>query len=362
MNIKKILFIATEPATGMVPYASTIINTLSRDSRVVAKCICVCRTETDYKVCISPDVDAVFLRMPEKKLKQLWYKFWPAEYISAIRKLEREFKPDCVHFLTGEFSLALYLVLFRKSNYYLTVHDLHPHETIHDNFKEMLMEKWIILASKMNRDIIHNLTTSSIEQVEELKKLYPNKNVQYTPFPTLVTNKIASGARAVPELDGIDNYILFFGAVQVYKGINELAKAFKQIEHPDNLKLVIAGKGYMEVEENEDIIRIDRFIDDEEVASLFRNSKFIVYPYLSATMSGVLSIAFYFKKRVLLSDIPFFKQYEADGCVYFKSRDVDDLTERLVFVLSQDNLIVPECYDSFFSERALSESLFSYYQ
>ena len=34
-----------------------------------------------------------------------------------------------------------------------------------------------------------------------------------------------------------------------------------------------------------------RFIEDEEVAYLFKKAKFIVYPYRSATMSGVLSLA-----------------------------------------------------------------------
>lgn len=357
----KILYVASEPTPGMIPYAATIINTASQDSRVSVKCVCVSRNKSDYKDYIRPETDAVFLHMPENRFKRVLYKFWPFEYISAIRKLEREFEPDCIHFLTGEFSLALYLILIRKSNYYLTVHDLNPHETSHNNLKEMLMEKWIILASKMNRAIIHNLTTSSIEQVEKLRKLYPDKNVQYTPFPTLVTKNIAAGAKTVPELDGIDNYILFFGAVQVYKGINELAKAFKQIEHPDNLKLVIAGKGYMEVEENADVIRINRFIDDEEVASLFKNSRFVVYPYLSATMSGVLSIAFYFKKRMLLSDIPFFKQYEADGCVYFKSGNVDDLKEKLSHMIGENDSESTECYDCFYSERALSDSLSVFY-
>ena len=38
---KKVLFVATEFASGMIPYASTIINALADDSRFEVSCLSV---------------------------------------------------------------------------------------------------------------------------------------------------------------------------------------------------------------------------------------------------------------------------------------------------------------------------------
>jgi len=65
-----------------------------------------------------------------------------------------------------------------------------------------------------------------------------------------------------------------------------------------NCKLVIAGKGHVYETHDKRIIRICRFIDDSEIAELFKRAQYIVYPYRSATMSGVLSIAYYFNKKI----------------------------------------------------------------
>ena len=92
----------------------------------------------------------------------------------------------------------------------------------------------------------------------------------------------------------VKEYILFFGTVDKYKGVDLLVDAYCNLTCK-SLKLVIAGRGFDIETHNENIIRINRFIEDEEVAYLFKKAKFIVYPYRSATMSGVLSLAYYFK-------------------------------------------------------------------
>lgn len=358
---KRILLVATEPAPGMVPFASTIINTLAQDSRFSVKCICVSRAGSDYRNYIDSSVDAVFLNMPENRIKRLIYKFWPSEYISTIRRVELEFRPDCVHFLTGEFSLALSFLFTPKSNHYLMVHDLRPHEVVHRKVKDAWLEKWILLANRLCRYLIPNLTTCSYEQVDELVRLHPDKNVRYVPFPTLVTDRIATGSKPVMELEGVDNYILFFGSLQLYKGVLTLVESFKALKHDDSLKLVIAGRGDVVVEDHKDIIRIDRFIDDEEVASLFGNSRFVVYPYLSATLSGVLSIAYFFNRRVLLSDIPFFKENASDNCTFFKCGDVADLTDKLQYLIADETVVDSTAYDCLYSKKNLADKYIDLY-
>ena len=112
------------------------------------------------------------------------------------------------------------------------------------------------------------------------------------------------------------------------------------------------------------IIRLNRFIDDAEVGSLFKNARFVIYPYRSATMSGVLSLAFYFKKQVLLSDISFFKQYDNALCTYFKAKDVNDLAAKMLVAYdktyNKDNSS-NNSYYSFYSLDSLRNSYYNIY-
>ena len=87
----KILFIASEFAPGMIPFASTIITTLNRDERF--------------------DVYALVVNSGNKS------------YAVTLGDMSKE------HLLTGDFALSLYLSFRKlKDNWYYTVHDLHPHE------------------------------------------------------------------------------------------------------------------------------------------------------------------------------------------------------------------------------------------
>lgn len=52
----------------------------------------------------------------------------------------KSINPDAVHFLTGDFTLALYICLNNKRTFYYTVHDLHPHEVVRKTLLGYLMQ------------------------------------------------------------------------------------------------------------------------------------------------------------------------------------------------------------------------------
>lgn len=93
-------------------------------------------------------------------------------------------------------------------------------------------------------------------------------------------------------------YILFFGRIEKYKGIDILYKSFcESQELQKEYTLVIAGKGRFLMQQNErnlNILFINRYIKDTEVGYLFKNAAAVVYPYISATQSGVLSLSCFF--------------------------------------------------------------------
>lgn len=363
----RVLFVASEFAPGMIPFSVTIINTLASDCRFEVHCLCVCSGRYTYKGLISKDVHSIFIEYPTSKVLKAFYKFWPISIVRNIILMKKTIQPDIIHFLSGDFTLANYILLENSPIFCYTVHDMHPHEVILSSFFDRIMFRLITSGYKRIRNRVNNLTTSSYAQLEELKYIYPYKYIEYTPFPTLVTSEIINGYIEVNELIGVEKYILFFGSVQEYKGIRLLIEAFDSLNLDITVKLVIAGKGLQYNGNNKNIIRINRFINDNEIRSLFDKAIFVVYPYLSATMSGVLSIAYYFHKHVLLSDISFFRDSETNLCTFFKKGDVEDLKSKMIFMLdnidSVEYSINNDCsYERMYSTKVMSDAYYKFYK
>lgn len=360
---KKILFIASEFAPGMIPFAATIINTLARDERFDVHSVCINSMSKSYLGLIDENAHPTFIEYPRSKVVKLIYKFWPFRVIEEINKIRKEYKPDVVHFLTGDFTLASYVRCYHDATMYYTVHDLHPHEVKLNTLLEKIIFKDVVWGYRVCRESIDNLTTSSLTQLQELKMLYGCKKCEYTPFPTLVVPSIMQGTKVPEEIKHIDDYILFFGSVNSYKGVDLLIRAFESFPRNKKYKMVIAGKGQEYPTKSSDIIKINRFIEDDEIAQLFKRAKFVVYPYISATMSGVLSLAYYFNKLVLASDIPFLKEYATSNVSFFRAGDINDLRNQLEDMLENTDSyhIDKTSYERLFGEKALSDAYWKFY-
>lgn len=136
--------------------------------------------------------------------------------------------------------------------------------------------------------------------------------VVVAPFPHFDTD-LFDGDADIPELAGVTDYILFFGRVDVYKGVYEWLKANPEILA--TRKVVIAGELIdARVREFEDrIILIGRFIAADEVPHLFRGAAALICPYLSATHSGIPDLGVSFGAPVYVSRIPYFEERYADA-------------------------------------------------
>ena len=104
-----------------------------------------------------------------------------------------------------------------------------------------------------------------------------------------------------------------------------------------------------------------------QVAILYKNAKCVVYPYISATQSGVFSLAYYFRTPILASDVDFFKGIinESKSGYLFKKGDVIDLQNKLQIVLSSDQHETvdkgSQYYNSHFDSQAIRKSLIDIY-
>ncbi len=111
-----------------------------------------------------------------------------------------------------------------------------------------------------------------------------------------------------------DRYILFFGFIRDYKGLDLLLKAFSNpYFKPNKIKLIVAGEFYSNEEpylnlirelslEDDVILRTD-YISNAEVPHYFNSADIVAQPYKSATQSGVTQIGYHFNKPMLVTNV-----------------------------------------------------------
>jgi glycosyltransferase involved in cell wall biosynthesis len=136
-------------------------------------------------------------------------------------------------------------------------------------------------------------------------------------------------------------YLLFFGFIRAYKGLDILIEAFSdQRLRNRKLKLIIAGEFYEDDSRYrdqikkfnlaDDIIFFDHFIKDNEVPLFFSGADIVVQPYKTATQSGVTQIAFYFEKPMLVTDVGGLREIVPDGkCGYVVKPDPESIASAI---------------------------------
>ncbi len=120
-------------------------------------------------------------------------------------------------------------------------------------------------------------------------------------------------------------YLLFFGFIRKYKGLDLLLEAMAdpRIRERQDIRLIVAGEYYGDKEFYEEIIRRhglqDRvhlftdFIPNEEVRTYFSASDLVVLPYRSATQSGITQVAYHFGKPMVATRIGGLPEAVPDG-------------------------------------------------
>ena len=146
-----------------------------------------------------------------------------------------------------------------------------------------------------------------------------------------------------------DNYVLLFGRIKPYKGIDVMIKATR-IAKPklgNEFKVLIAGLGDISYFSNLlnlpdcDYIHIrNELIPILDIPSIFERSRFIVLPYRDASQSGVIPLAYTFSKAVIASDVGSISEIVDHGKTgfIFNSGNEQELAEYIIHLFTHDNL------------------------
>ena len=188
------------------------------------------------------------------------------------------------------------------------VHNMIPHEP-------NILDKWLAPFYVTQTDGFVALSASVVEDIASLDK--KNKPKTYSPHPVYdhygekMTKKAACEALGLSEEK---NYMLFFGLVRAYNGLDWLLDAFGQVKDElANLQLIVAGEFYEDEDKyraqilanglTDRVIVKNEFIADADLKKYFGAADLIVQPYKTATQSGVTQVAFHFEKPCLVTNV-----------------------------------------------------------
>ncbi len=257
--------------------------------------------------------------------------------LSQVTRKIQKINPDVVHVQgSGHPYFWLNHRRIKKIPLVDTIHDAEPHPGFGNIFQTYMRRKAVKRARKW---FIHG---------ESLKKIYHNINPEIDIDDIVVIPKGHYGIfkkYSNEVLHEEENSILFFGNITRYKGIMVLIEASKKvIEAVPEVRFIIAGKIRSKDRESLDlspIVNHPNFelmtyrLSDKEVSNVYQRSELLVLPYIEASQSGVLSIAFGMGKAVIASRVGALPEIIENGenGMLVEPGNAEELADAIIFLL-----------------------------
>jgi D-inositol-3-phosphate glycosyltransferase len=223
-----------------------------------------------------------------------------------------------------------------KTKMVAMIHNMIPHEpTILDKlfprYFVKSMDGFVAMAESVVADINHFDT--------ENKPKVVSPHPIYDHYGDALTKKEATIKLGLHEQK---DYVLFFGFIRHYKGLDILLQAFadeRLRQFP--VRLIVAGEFYENPQLYLELIiklKLDGlvelrtgFIPDNEVRNYFSVADLIAQPYRTATQSGVSQIAYHFEKPMLVTNVGGLAEIVPNGKVgYVVGVDPKEIADAMV--------------------------------
>lgn len=196
-------------------------------------------------------------------------------------------------------------------------HNVLPHES---SFVDRLLLRYVFSSGTA-------FITHSIEDANNLKHFAPMAPVRRNPHPSygaFATDQIPDAADAKRKLGLADRrLLLFFGFIRPYKGLDVLLDAILLLPPEEGYHLMVVGEFYEDASKYKDALDalkardqltlVDHYVPNEEIPDYFAASDLVVAPYLSATQSGIVQMAYGFRKPVIATRVGGLPEVVADG-------------------------------------------------
>ena len=210
-----------------------------------------------------------------------------------------------------------------------------PHE-------RFMFDRFLLKSFFKNIDGFFSMSSLINSQIKQINKNANIKNI-FLPIKYNLGEKISKKS-ALKKLNIKKTFvILFFGFIRSYKGLDILLKALKYFSKINNdFKLLIVGECYekenkylkliKQLNISNNIIWINRFVNDNEIKIFFSATDVVVLPYRVTSQSGIIPIAYNFNKLILVSDLEGLNNYVVKNKTgyLFRPNDHKDLANKLI--------------------------------
>lgn len=274
-------------------------------------------------------------------------------------------KFDIIH-ITWPLSFHLLPLYLLKDKMILTVHDPLPHSSNKTWYHEILR--------KISFKLLTNFILLNNNQKEEFKSYYHlvKKNIFNSRLG--VYSYLSDEKTIKPEES---NYILFFGQINSYKGLDVLCESMRIVKKKiPSLQLVVAGRGnlYFDIDSyinDGTILFKNYYIPSEELAGLIKHAIFVVCPYRDATQSGVIMSSYSFCTPVVVTNVGGLPEMVGNGLYgpIVPAENSEALSKTIIEMIERPNIVdnfrARICEDYFEGDKSwknIASNMFSIYK
>jgi len=180
-------------------------------------------------------------------------------------------------------------------------HERRPGDVAFTRYAFRHADGFIVQSDAVERDLLQNFPGSLYRKVPH--PVYEN-------FGTALPKESARVALGISA----KKVMLFFGYVRAYKGLLVLIDAMKLLVDAGmtDCTLLVVGEFYDDETRYRNRVRevglepyvrfISEYVPNDQVTTYFSAADVVVLPYLSATQSGIVQIAYNFDKPVIATD------------------------------------------------------------
>jgi len=301
----------------------------------------------------------------------------PFNWIITALKIKKE-KPDLVivrfwiPFMGPCLGTMMRIIKLNSSIKVIAITDnVIPHEK---RFGDHFFTKYFVKSCQgfvaMSKSVLNDLNTFT-----------DNQNKAFIPHPiydTFGEKVLKEVALQKLKLDPTKHYILFFGFIRHYKGLDLLLKAMadEQIKKL-NITLIVAGEFYESPEPylqliqegklEQHLILNTHYIHSDLVKYYFCASDLVVQPYHTATQSGVTQIAYHFQRPMLVTNVGgLAEMVQHQLCGYVAERDPQQIANYIkdFYLESREEEMVKNTIQAKknFSWKAMIDGILELYQ
>ncbi len=271
----------------------------------------------------------------------------PLSWFKAARFIKK-FKPDYVvvaywiPFIGISTGFISWLVK-RKTKVLVLAHNVKPHDR--KPFDNLITNKFLKQARGVV--LLSKAVEKELDEFDTKKPRLIGFHPVYDMFGQKVSKQEALEKLELPQ----GKYVLFFGLIKKYKGLDVLLKSFGTQKLKDSgIKLIVAGEFYDSEEYYRKLVDdlgiktkvyfYDYFIPTGLVKYFFSVADAIILPYVSATQSGVTQVAYHFELPMIASDVGALPDLVPDkkAGFIFKAGDYNQLADKILELYENGNL------------------------